>query len=133
MAGEDTITIRPWKARDREHVQGLLRLLSQDAEISSEDAPTYVAESGERVVGMVTLCVLRTLTGPKAYLDHLVAPDWRRRGIGGAPVRHAIEEAQAAGASRVDLTARDEKQAGRALYKSLGFQERDTGSFRLPL
>jgi ribosomal protein S18 acetylase RimI-like enzyme len=46
-------------------------------------------------------------------------------------VRHAIEQAQAAGASRIDLTAGDEKQAGRALYKSLGFQERDTGSFRL--
>ena len=96
------ITIRPWQAHDREHVAGLLKLLSQDAEVSSEDAPTYVAESAERVVGMVTLCVFPTLTGPKAYLDHLVvAPDRRRRGI------------------------------GRALYESLGFQERDTGSFRL--
>jgi ribosomal protein S18 acetylase RimI-like enzyme len=134
MAGPDRITVRPWERHDREHVQALLRLLSQDAVVRSEDAPTYVAESGERVVGMVTLCVFKTLTGPKAYLDHLVvAPDWRARGIGRALVRHAIEQAEAAGASRIDLTANDKKQAGRALYKLLGFQERDTRSFRLHL
>ena len=115
---------RPW----------VLRLLSQDADVSCEDAPSYVAESAERVVGMLTLCVFRTLTGPKAYVDHLVAaPDRRRRGVGRALVRHAIEQAEAAGASRIDLTANDDKQAARALYNSLGFQERHTGSFRLPL
>ena len=134
MAGEGGITIRAWEARDREHVKRLLRLLSEDADVSCEDAPAYVAECRERVVGMVTLCVFRTLTGPKAYLDHLVvAPGWRRRGIGRALVGHAIEQAEAAGASRIDLTANDDKQAGRADYKSLGFEERDTGSFRLPL
>ena len=132
MTGKDGITIRAWDARDRQHVRGLLRLLSQDADVSSEDAPTYVAETEQRVVGMVTLCVFPTLTGPKAYLDHLVvAPDSRRRGIGRALVRHAIEQAETAGASRIDLTANEEKKAGRALYESLGFQERDTGSFRL--
>jgi GNAT superfamily N-acetyltransferase len=66
------------------------------------DAPTYVAQREATIVGMVTLCVFRTLTGTKAYLDHLVvAPEWRRRGI------------------------------GRALYQSLGFQQRDTDIFRL--
>ena len=83
---------------------------------------------------MVTLCVFRTLTGPKAYLDHLVvASDWRRRGIGRALMRHAIEQARAAGASRIDLAAGPTKEAGHALYRSLGFQERDTSSFRLSL
>ena len=127
-------TIRAWEARDLEHVQALLKLLSDDAVVRSEDAPTYVAEIDGRVVGMVTLCVFSTLTGPKAYLDHLVvAPDWRRRGIGRALAQHAIEQAAAAGASRIDLTAGDAKAAGRALYRSLGFQERATQSFRLHL
>jgi ribosomal protein S18 acetylase RimI-like enzyme len=134
MARVEGTTIRPWQGRDREEVQGLLRLLSQDALVSSEDAPTYVAERDGRVVGIVTLCVFRTLTGPKAYLDHLVvAPDCRRRGIGRALMEFAIEEARAAGASRIDLTANTEKQAGRSLYRALGFQERDTASFRLRL
>ena len=92
----------------------------------------YVAESGDRVVGMVTLCVFETLTGTKAFLDHLVvAPDRRRGGIGRALVRHVIERAEAAGASRIDLTAGEAKPAGRELYLSLGFEERDTACFRL--
>jgi ribosomal protein S18 acetylase RimI-like enzyme len=128
------ITIRGWHADDREAVQSLLRLLSLRAEVTTQDTPTWVAESGGRVVGMVTLCVFKTLTGPKAYLDHLVvAPSCRGQGIGRALVRHAIEQARVAGASRIDLTASDEKEAGRALYESLGFHKRDTSSFRLSI
>jgi GNAT superfamily N-acetyltransferase len=134
MADAGGITIRPWAGRDREQVQNLLKLLSEDALVTSEDAPTYVAERDGRVVGTVTVCVFRTLTGPKAYLDHLVvAPDSRRRCIGRALVEYAIEKARAAGASRIDLTANSEKHSGRVLYRSLGFQKRDTASFRLNL
>jgi ribosomal protein S18 acetylase RimI-like enzyme len=128
------ITIRRWTRRDHADVLGLLRLLSPVADIRNHDAPAYVAEDGGQLVGMVTLCVYRTLTGPKAYLDHLVvAPGKRRRGIGRALVRHAIQQAAAEGASRIDLTAHREKRAGRGLYESLGFRERDTGSFRLQI
>ena len=48
-------------------------------------------------------------------------------------MRHAIDIATTAGASRLDLTASNEKLAARTLYRSLGFQERETGNFRLPL
>ena len=128
------VTIRAWNSRDRGVVEGLLQLLSADAAVVSDDAPVYVAEERERVVGMVTLAVFRTLTGPKAFLDHLVVePERRRRGIGRALVEHAIERAEAAGAARIDLTAGDGKEAGHSLYRSLGFEERDTRSFRLLL
>jgi len=127
MEGADRFTIRPWQATDRPAVQGLLRLLSEDAEVTASDAPTYVAERDGLVVGMVTLCVYTTLTGVKAYLDHLVvAPESRRIGIGRALMEYAMERARDAGALRVDLTARATKQAAHALYRSLGFEQRET-------
>jgi ribosomal protein S18 acetylase RimI-like enzyme len=109
-------------------------VLAADAVVHSGDAPAYVAEAGDRVVGMVTVCQFTTLTGTKAFLDHLVvAPEWRRRGVARRLMAHAIEVATAAGASRLDLTAGEGKAAARALYRELGFRERETGSFRLPL
>ncbi|MEA2294659.1 MAG: hypothetical protein QOE86_2298 [Solirubrobacteraceae bacterium] len=128
------ITIRPWAKRDREAVQGLLSLLSAEAVVVAGDAPTFVAEAGGQVVGMVTVCVFTTLTGTKAYLDHLVVTrEWRRRGVARQLMRHAIDVATTAGAARIDLTASDAKVAARTLYGLLGFRERETGSFRLSL
>jgi ribosomal protein S18 acetylase RimI-like enzyme len=128
------IVIRPWEPGDHAAVQRLLHLFSPDAQVTADDAPTHVAVEDSRVIGMVTLCIFRTLTGTKAYLDHLmVDPDFRRRGIGRALVQHAIAIATEAGASRIDLTAGDAKVAGRTLYASLGFRERDTRVFHLAL
>jgi ribosomal protein S18 acetylase RimI-like enzyme len=127
MDEANSVTIRPWQNTDRPAVQALLRSLSDDAEVTAGDAPVYVAERDGVVMGMVTLCVYTTLTGAKAYLDHLVvAPESRRIGIGRALVEYAIERAAEAGASRVDLTARATKQAAHGLYRSLGFEQRET-------
>ena len=68
MGSDPESGIRVWEPRDREAVAGLLKLLPGDAVVVSDDAPAYVAVTGEAVVGMVTLGVFRTLTGPKAYL-----------------------------------------------------------------
>jgi GNAT superfamily N-acetyltransferase len=88
----NAITIRASQARDREAVSRLLKLLSEEAEVTASDAPAYVAERDGVVVGMVTLCVYTTLTGLKAYLDHVVvAADARRHGVGRALVEYAIK------------------------------------------
>jgi ribosomal protein S18 acetylase RimI-like enzyme len=127
MGDANGITIRAWQPPDRPAVQALLRFLSDESKVTAGDAPVYVAERDGVVVGMVTLCVYTTLTGVKAYLDHLVVdPESRGIGIGRALVEYAIQRASDSGASRVDLTARASKQAAHALYRSLGFELRDT-------
>ena len=69
VQGVPGITIRPWEPGDCSDVEALLRLLSEDAEVTAGDAPTFVAEKDGQVVGMMTLCVFTTLTGAKMYLD----------------------------------------------------------------
>ena len=100
--GEGRLTIREWDPRDRGDVQGLLRLLSEEAEIRSDDAPPYVAEN---------------------------EIDVRRRGIGRALVRYAIDRAEAAGASRVDWTAGGTKLAG---LRSTSHPASDSATRALP-
>jgi len=51
-----------------------------------------------------------------------VHPDYRRRGVGDALMRHALGELRAAGVRRVELMVRTENTAGAQLYRALGFR-----------
>ncbi len=58
--------------------------------------------------------------------SHVGAPVYRPLRMARALVEYAIERARDADASRVDFTARATKQAAHALYRSLGFEQRET-------
>jgi ribosomal-protein-alanine N-acetyltransferase len=53
--------------------------------------------------------------------DLAVDPSSRRRGLGGALLRHAIETARARGCRRATLEVRPSNDAALALYESFGF------------
>ena len=62
----------------------------------------------------------------ECYLAELyVAPPARRRGLGRALMRAAIELARSRGADRMDLGTGEQDVAARALYESLGFSNRE--------
>jgi ribosomal protein S18 acetylase RimI-like enzyme len=88
------------------------------------------ARSGE-VVGAFTLVVYRVPTGLHAWIeDVVVSSEHRRRGIGTALTKVALEYARDRGARSVDLTSRPSREAANRLYRRLGFKQRETNVYR---
>jgi len=87
----------------------------------------FVAECMGDIVGVI----LAGHDGRRGYLYHTaVLPDYRRRGIGEALLRHAMEALEAEGIHKVALVAFRENETGNAFWEQMGFQERTDLSYR---
>ncbi|MGD0529917.1 MAG: GNAT family N-acetyltransferase [Polyangiaceae bacterium] len=102
----------------------------------SSRSALYVARLGERVVGTFQLDLLRQLShrgGLVAQVESVhVASDVRRRGIGEAMMRYAIDEARRRGCHRVQLTSNKRRVEAHRFYARLGFVPSHEG-FKLRL
>ena len=86
-------------------------------------------ESGE-IVGILSLTVYRVPTGLRSIVEDVVVDEkMRRRGIGEALVRHAIDLARDAGVNGVSLTSNPQREAANQLYQSMGFERRNTNPY----
>lgn len=84
-----------------------------------------------RIVGSLTLALFRIPTGLRAWIEDVVVDDAvRGRGIGERLNRVALERAEQAGATTVDLTSRPSREAANRLYKRIGFEQRETNIYR---
>ena len=84
-----------------------------------------------RIVGALTLILVRIPTGMHAWIEDVVVDEaCRRQGIGAALTRAALEHARAGGARKVDLTSRPTREAANRLYRRLGFVQRETNVYR---
>ncbi len=105
--------------------------------VSSPGAVLLVAQDpsqDSRIVGSLTLVLFRIPTGIRAWIEDVVVDAaYRRRGIGSALTRAAIEHARIAGARTVDLTSRPSREAANRLYRQLGFVQRETNVYRYTL
>lgn len=110
---------------DRDRVNRLLK----------EDRLTLFAaeDDNDRLAGMLTLTFCPTLTGDKYWIeDVIVSNEYRGQGIGKALVKAAVSHVKQSGRPyRIYLTSNPSRTAARNLYRSEGFEEYDTGVFRL--
>jgi GNAT superfamily N-acetyltransferase len=100
-----------------------------------EDRLTLFAAEDDkgRLAGMLTLTFCPTLTGDKYWIEDVIVHDaFRGQGIGKALVKAAVSHVKQSGQPyRIYLTSNPSRTTARNLYRSEGFEEYDTGVFRL--
>lgn len=106
--------------------ESLARLLRR------EDTYIYIVPDAHGIPqAMATLCLCASPTGTKAWIEDVVTDcAMRGRGYGRALIDHLCAEARRMGAKSINLTSRPEREAANHLYRSLGFEQRDTNVYR---
>ena len=96
----------------------------------SETGALLAAVAGERIVGVLMLAWYDAPSGRKAWIEDVVGDGAERGcGAGDALVRAAVEHAARIGAGKVMLTSNPAREAARALYRKVGFEEVETTVF----
>lgn len=102
--------------------------------LTKEGFSLFVAQTGEGyITGMLTLTACSTLTGDKVWIEDVIVDErFRGQGAGRALIRTAVDYARnELKASSIYLTSNPSRIAARALYRSEGFEEYETGVFRI--
>ncbi len=109
--------IRRGTAHDLDAIGAIQAACPEAAQWNPEEYAGYdvrVLEEEGRVAGFIA--VREVAPGETELLNLAVAPEFRRRGIGGGLVRAVLR-------GMVFLEVRESNQAARQFYKRLGFQE----------
>jgi len=90
----------------------------------NEGGANFVAVAGESVIGSLGISREdQPVTRHVASLGMMVAPAWRRRGVGSALMRQAIAWGRNVGVEKLELSVYPDNAAAIALYRSFGFEE----------
>jgi ribosomal protein S18 acetylase RimI-like enzyme len=99
--------------------------------IGSPASTLFVALDGDVMVGSLTLVNFRIPTGLRAWIEDVVVDEeCRGLGVGAALVNAAVDECRRQGIRSIDLTSRPSREAANALYRKLGFEQRETNVYR---
>jgi ribosomal protein S18 acetylase RimI-like enzyme len=94
-----------------------------------------VQRDDDELVATATLSVSATVShGIVGHVDDVVVDETSRgQGIGKLLMQAVHAEAERLELRHVDLTSRPSREAANALYRSLGYERRDTNAYRLRL
>lgn len=107
-----------------------------DELLSQEGTHLFVArDSDGKIVGMTTLCCFTIPTGRHATIEDVsVLPEFRGQGMGRKLVQYALDYLASTGCHyRVGLTSRPSRIAANALYRSMGFMQKETNVYTIDI
>lgn len=100
--------------------------------VESPSAALFAAEAEGCIRGLLTLVWYDVPSGRKAWIEDVVVDaEARGTGAGRALVAAALEHAAVIGAGKVLLTSNPAREAARALYRKMGFEEAATTVFAI--
>lgn len=105
------------------------------ANLLSQGCITFLVAADEQTVyGTTTLVTYSTLTGVRCRIeDVVVSEEARGHGLGQQLTAKAVDLARNSGARTIDLTSRPHREAANAMYRKMGFEIRNSNSYRLTL
>lgn len=103
--------------------------------LADESFILFVAEEDKKVTGMLTLTCCATLSRDKYWIEDVIVDESQRgKGIGRALVKAAVSHVREKDfKDTIYLTSNPSRVSARVLYRSEGFEEYDTGVFRMKL
>lgn len=102
--------------------------------VASPATHLLIAECDGAVAGMLTLGEYLAPTGRKMWIEDVVVDETMRgRSIGRMLVEYAIDFSGKLGGGALMLTSRPSRVAANELYRSCGFQLKETNLYRMPV
>ena len=100
--------------------------------VCSEASHLFLGRRDGKIVAMLTLGEYLAPTGRKMWIEDVVV-DTAVRGhsFGRAMVEYAIEYAKGLGCGTLMLTSRPSRIAANALYRSCGFEQKETNVYKM--
>lgn len=102
--------------------------------IAAPHSHLFLLYRGDSVVGMLTVGIYFSPTGSKAWIEDVVVDEASRGlGLGRMLVAYAIDYCRQQQVSTLMLTSNPKRIAANALYRSLGFEQKETNVYRMVL
>lgn len=144
MSNMEVIRLTTFDYETMQQVDSLLHMLSPKSQpvdsarlrslIEEERLHLFVCrDDNAGIMGMLTLTCCPTLARDKYWIEDVIVDEaFRGQGAGRALLRAAVGYArQELKASCIYLTSNPSRVQARALYRSEGFEEYETGVFRI--